>query len=87
MQRGAKVSHVDNIEGGLKILRDGTGADLVMIDIRQPVARFMKQMKQDILSPPLNQGLLPVRRERGRGIQKVQQPQIPQLHTPVCLST
>ncbi len=53
MQRGAKVSHVDNIEGGLKILRDGPGADLVMIDIRQPVARFMKQMKQERMNTPV----------------------------------
>ncbi|MEQ8397720.1 sigma-54 dependent transcriptional regulator [Thalassobaculum sp.] len=52
-QRGAKVSHVDGYEGGLKILRDGPGADLVMIDVRQPVARFMKQMKQERMNTPV----------------------------------
>lgn len=53
MQRGAKVRHVDGFEGGLKILRDGPGADLVMIDVRQPVARFMKQMKQERMNTPV----------------------------------
>ncbi|GHD60857.1 sigma-54-dependent Fis family transcriptional regulator [Thalassobaculum fulvum] len=53
MQRGAKVSHVPDIEGGLKILRDGPGADLVMIDVRQPVARFLKQMKQERMNTPV----------------------------------
>ncbi|MEQ8813728.1 MAG: sigma-54 dependent transcriptional regulator [Thalassobaculum sp.] len=53
MQRGAKVSHVPDIEGGLKILRDGPGADLVMIEVRQPVARFMKQMKQERMNTPV----------------------------------
>lgn len=53
MQRGAKVSHVPDIEGGLKILRDGPGADLVMIEVRQPVARFLKQMKQERMNTPV----------------------------------
>jgi len=53
MQRGAKVSHVPDIESGLKILRDGPGADLVMIDVRQPVARFLKQMKQERMNTPV----------------------------------
>lgn len=53
MQRGAKVSHIPDWEGGLRILRDGPGADLVMIDIRQPVARFMKQMKQERMNTPV----------------------------------
>jgi len=53
MQRGAKVSHVDGFEGGLKILREGPGADLVMIDVRQPVARFLKQMRQERMNTPV----------------------------------
>lgn len=53
IQRGAKVSHVDNIEGGMSILRDGQGADLVMVDIKQPVAKMLKQMKQERINTPL----------------------------------
>src|SRR3546814_8845892 len=53
MQRGAKVSHIPDFEGGLRILRNGPGADLVMIDVRQPVARFMKQMKQERMNTPV----------------------------------
>src|SRR3546814_1982730 len=53
MHRGAKVSHIPDFEGGLRILRNGPGADLVMIDVRQPVARFMKQMKQERMNTPV----------------------------------
>ena len=53
LQRGAKVSHVDTIEAGLKILREGPGADLTMVDIRQPVAKMLKQMKQERINCPV----------------------------------
>ena len=53
LQRGAKVSHVDDIEAGLKILRAGPGADLAMVDVRQPVAKMLKQMKQERINTPV----------------------------------
>ncbi len=53
LQRGAKVSHVDDIEAGLKILREGPGADLAMVDVRQPVAKMLKQMKQERINTPI----------------------------------
>jgi len=53
MQRGAKVSHVPDVEGGLRILREGPGADLVMVDVRQPVAKLLKQMKQERINTPV----------------------------------
>ena len=53
MQRGAKVSHVPDIEGGLRILREGPGADLVMVDVRQPVPKLLKQMKQERMNTPV----------------------------------
>lgn len=53
LQKGAKVSHVDDIEAGLKILREGPGADLTMVDIRQPVAKMLKQMKQERINCPV----------------------------------
>ncbi|MDF1791353.1 MAG: sigma-54 dependent transcriptional regulator [Thalassobaculaceae bacterium] len=53
LQRGAKVSHVDHIEAGLKILREGPGADLTMVDVREPVAKMLKQMKQERINCPV----------------------------------
>ncbi|MFX4221436.1 MAG: hypothetical protein ACMVO3_10895 [Thalassobaculum sp.] len=53
LQRGAKVSHVDDIEAGLKILREGPGADLTMVDVREPVAKMLKQMKQERINCPV----------------------------------
>ncbi|MEQ8587447.1 MAG: sigma-54 dependent transcriptional regulator [Thalassobaculaceae bacterium] len=53
LQRGAKVSHVDGIEAGLKILREGPGADLTMVDVREPVAKMLKQMKQERINCPV----------------------------------
>ncbi|MEC8318086.1 MAG: sigma-54-dependent Fis family transcriptional regulator, partial [Pseudomonadota bacterium] len=37
--RGAKVSHVETVEAGLTALRNGRGADLVMIDVRLSAPR------------------------------------------------
>lgn len=53
MQRGAKVSHVPDVDGGMRILREGQGADLVMVDVRQSVARLVKQMKQERINTPV----------------------------------
>ena len=52
-QRGARVSHVDDIDAGLGVLRGGQGADLVMVDVRQPVAKMLKQMKQERINTPV----------------------------------
>lgn len=50
ISRGATVSQVDSIESGLHSLRSGKGADLVMIDIKLSIARFMKSMKEERLN-------------------------------------
>ena len=42
--RGAKVTHAEDIATALKALREGKGADLVMIDITQPVRRFIDSL-------------------------------------------
>lgn len=53
IKRGAKVSFVETIDAGLEVLRGGEGADLVMIDIREPVAKFMRQMRDERINTPV----------------------------------
>ena len=50
ISRGATVSQVDSVESGLHSLRSGQGADLVMIDIKLSIAKFMKSMKEERLN-------------------------------------
>ncbi|RKQ73827.1 sigma-54-dependent transcriptional regulator FlbD [Oceanibaculum indicum] len=53
LTRGAKVSHADTIDKGLQALRAGQGADLVMIDVRLPIARFMESLKTERITIPV----------------------------------
>lgn len=53
MSRGAKVSHVDTIDAGLHILRSGEGADLVMIDIKLPIPKFMRSLRDERINTPV----------------------------------
>jgi len=53
ISRGATVSQVDSIDAGLHALRQGQGADLVMIDIKLPITKFMKSMKGERMSTPV----------------------------------
>ena len=53
LARGAKVSHADTIDKGLQALRSGQGADLVMIDVRLPIARFMESLKAERITIPV----------------------------------
>ena len=39
--RGAKVAHVDDIDQALHALRDGQGADLIMIDVELDIQRLI----------------------------------------------
>jgi len=39
--RGAKVSHVPDVEGAMNALRAGQGADLVMIEVREDIEKFI----------------------------------------------
>ncbi|MBF0269071.1 MAG: sigma-54-dependent Fis family transcriptional regulator [Alphaproteobacteria bacterium] len=51
--RGAKVTHADDIEPGLEILRSGKGADLVMIDVRQDVKGLVDQLAAERIIVPV----------------------------------
>ncbi len=53
MQRGAKVSHVDDVEAGLRLLREGQGSDLVLVDVSQDVASLVKQLEIERIHIPV----------------------------------
>jgi two-component system response regulator FlrC len=56
IERGAKVSHVDDIEAGLKFLRTGQGADLVLIDVALDVALFIDRLRAERIAIPVVAG-------------------------------
>jgi DNA-binding NtrC family response regulator len=52
-QRGAKVSHIDNISGAMEVLRSGQGIDLVMIDVRCDVGELITKIKDERINVPV----------------------------------
>ena len=53
LSRGAKVAQADDIESGLKALRDGQGADLVMIDMSLDVASLIESLNGERITVPV----------------------------------
>ncbi|MEI8396395.1 MAG: sigma-54 dependent transcriptional regulator [Rhodospirillaceae bacterium] len=53
MQRGAKVSHTDSIDGAMTALRAAAGIDLVMIDVKLDVRRLVDALKAERFSIPV----------------------------------
>lgn len=53
MDRGASVVHADSIETALKTLRSGKGADLIMIDVGQPIAELIRRLESELIHVPV----------------------------------
>ncbi len=53
LQRGAKVTHCEDIEEALGALRTGKGADVVMVDVKQNIEKFIKSMEAERFSTPV----------------------------------
>ena len=53
MERGAKVSHVDDIPAALETLRAGRGADLVMVDVALDIAELNAHLAQEHIHVPV----------------------------------
>jgi DNA-binding NtrC family response regulator len=53
IERGAKVSHADDTDQGLEILRAGKGGELVMIDVRLDVGELIARMESERISIPV----------------------------------
>lgn len=51
--KGAKVAHIDDVDGALGALRAGKGGDLVMIDVKCDVERMANALKNERFSVPL----------------------------------
>ena len=53
LQRGAKVLHCEDIEEALGALRTGKGADVVMVDVKQNIAKFIQNLEAERFSTPV----------------------------------
>ncbi|MAF95478.1 MAG: sigma-54-dependent Fis family transcriptional regulator [Rhodospirillaceae bacterium] len=53
IQRGARVEQVDTTDAGLRALRRGQGADLVMIDVMLDIGGFIKSLELERISLPV----------------------------------
>ncbi len=53
LARGAKVTHVDDIERALAALRAGNGAELVMMDVKLDIRRMVDSLKQERINIPV----------------------------------
>ncbi|MDF3022973.1 MAG: response regulator [Alphaproteobacteria bacterium] len=53
ISRGAKVTHTEDAEQALGALRSGRGADLIMIDVKQDIAAFITQLKEERFVVPV----------------------------------
>lgn len=53
LQRGAKVIHCEDTEQAMGALRNGKGADLVMIDVKQKIGAFIDELKAERIFVPV----------------------------------
>ncbi len=53
MERGAKVGHAGDIDAALEALRSGRGAELVMVDVKLDIARFIRDLASERISVPV----------------------------------
>lgn len=53
LQRGAKVIHCEDAEQALGALRNGKGADLVMIDVKQKIGPFIESLRAERIHVPV----------------------------------
>ncbi|MEE8274383.1 MAG: sigma-54 dependent transcriptional regulator [Alphaproteobacteria bacterium] len=53
MARGAKVGHAGDIDTALEALRSGQGAELVMVDVKLDIARFIGCLTSERISVPV----------------------------------
>lgn len=51
--RGAKVTHCEDTEQAMGALRNGKGADLIMIDVKQDISGMIGQMEAERIAAPV----------------------------------
>lgn len=52
-ERGAKVAQIGDIDGAYRMLCDGQGADLIMVEVHQDIPRFVQMLKDERITVPL----------------------------------
>ena len=53
LERGAKVTHAENVEQALRVLRAGRGADLLMVDVDQPIRDLVRMLEDERIHVPI----------------------------------
>ena len=53
LDRGAKVAHAADIDAALASLRRGQGAELVMVDVKLDIARFIASLRSERINVPV----------------------------------
>src|SRR5215475_9986388 len=53
LSRGAKVAHVNDIDQAMHALRNGQGADLVMLDVNLDVQQMVESLKRERINLPV----------------------------------
>lgn len=53
LKKGAKVVHCEDVAQAMGALRNGKGADLVMVDIKQPIDKFIQDLEAERFSIPV----------------------------------
>ncbi len=51
--RGAKVSQISDIDGAYQMLCEGQGADVILVEVHQDIARFVTMLAQERITVPL----------------------------------
>jgi len=51
--RGAKVSQIGDIDGAYQMLCDGQGADVILVEVHQDIARFVTMLASERITVPL----------------------------------
>lgn len=53
LRRGAKVVHCEDIDEAIGALRNGKGADLAMVDVKQPIGNFIANLEKERINVPV----------------------------------
>ncbi len=53
MDRGAKVTHAEDVDQCMRVLRAGRGADLLMVDVGQPIRDLVRMLGEERIHVPL----------------------------------
>ena len=51
--RGAKVSQIGDIDGAYQMLCEGQGADVILVEVHQDIAKFVTMLAQERITVPL----------------------------------